>query len=247
MEQGFWGAVIGAALGSLIVGSLNIFLQRDSQKHALTMQQNQWNKESEWRRDDQRHAMGLQVHAQANARTDQQNEWNRQREDREQQREYDRQLEHDRAQVEAMRALELSVSSFSRAARVLYEAKQERFALVEAGETLPEVDAELQVYVNQFNDLRYVALGWIAKIDNEKLRRRAVHLYALDESMALSNPVVWGPGRKTFGGQNPQVTWQEQLLRIIGKIFRGESIESEFVEEHQHSPDPRRSAHPVKD
>jgi hypothetical protein len=250
MEQGFWGAVIGAALGSLIVGSLNIFLQRDSQKHALTMQQNLWNKESEWRRDDQRHAMGLQVHAQANARTDQQNEWNRQREDREEQREYDRQLEYERAQVEAMRALELSLSSFSRAARVLFEAKQERHALVTAGETLPKVDPELEVYVTQFNDLRYVALGWIAKIDNAKLRRRAVHLYELDESMALSDPVVWGLGRKTFGGKDPiilQVTWQEQLLRIVGKIYRQEPIEGEFVEEHLHSPDPRRSAEPVID
>jgi hypothetical protein len=34
MEQGFWGAVVGAVLVSLIIGALNLYLQRDSQKHA---------------------------------------------------------------------------------------------------------------------------------------------------------------------------------------------------------------------
>jgi hypothetical protein len=247
MEQGFWGAVVGAVLGSLIIGALNLYLQRDSQKHATRLQQDQWNKEAEWRRDDQRHVMGLQVHAQANARTDQQNEWTRQREDREEQREFDRQRDYQRAQLEATRALEISLTSFSRAARVLFEAKQERFALVESGEAPPKLDPELQVYVSQFNDLRYVALGSISKIDNEKLRRRAVHLYALDESMALSDPQLWRSSRETFGGHNPillQVTWQEQFLRIVGKIYRNASIEGEFVEEHQHFPDPRRSERP---
>jgi hypothetical protein len=203
MEQGFWGAVVGAVLGSLIVGALNLYLQRDSQKHATKLQRDQWNKEAEWRREDQRNAMGLQIHAQANARTDQRNEWDRQRKDREEEREFDRQVEYERAQVEAIRALEPSLLSFSRASRVLYEAKQERRALAKAGETLPKVDPELQVYV---------ALGWIAKIDDAKLRRRAVHLFELDESMALSDPAVWGLERNTFGGKDPiilQVTWQD--------------------------------------
>jgi hypothetical protein len=214
------------------------------------LQRDQWNKEAEWRREDQRNAMGLQIHAQGNARTDQRNEWDRQRKDREEEREFDRQVEYERAQVEAIRALEPSLLSFSRAARVLYEAKQERHALAKAGETLPKVDPELQVYVTQFNDLRYVALGWIAKIDDAKLRRRAVHLFELDESMALSDPAVWGPERNTFGGKDPiilQITWQDQFIRMIGKIYRQEPIEGEFVEEHLHSPDPRRSAHPVVD
>ena len=247
MEQGFWGAVVGAVLGSLIIGALTLYLQRDSQRHATDLQRDQWNKEAEWRRDDQRNEMGLQIHAQANARTDQQNEWDRHRKDREEQREFDRQREYERAQLEAIRALELSLPSFSQAARVLFEAKQERHALVKAGETLPKVDPELQVHVTQFNDLRYVVLGSISKIDNEKLRRRAAHLYALDESMALSDPQLWGPGRETFGGHDPilmQVTWQEQFLRIVGKIYRNASIEGEFVEEHQHLPDPRRSERP---
>jgi len=73
---------------------------------------------------------------------------------------------------------------------VLFEAKQERFALVKSGETPPKIDPELQVYVSQFNDLRYVALGSISKIDNEKLRRRAAHLYGLDESMAIPEGTV---------------------------------------------------------
>jgi hypothetical protein len=120
--------------------------------------------------------------------------------------------------------------------------------MVHAGETPPEVDAdELHTYVTQFNDLRYVALGNISKIDNEKLRRRAAHLYALDESMALSDPKLRGPGDERFGGHDPillQVTWQEQFLRIVGKIYRNASIEGEFVEEHQHFPDPRSSERP---
>jgi hypothetical protein len=131
---------------------------------------------------------------------------------------------------------------------VLYEAKQERYAMVSAGETLPEVDPELLVYVTQFNDLRYVAMGCITKIGNEKLRRRAAHLYSLDESMALSDADIWAAGKEIFGGHDPifvQVTWQEQLLRMTGKLYRDESIEDEFVEEHQHSPDLRRSASPV--
>jgi hypothetical protein len=130
---------------------------------------------------------------------------------------------------------------------VLFEAKQERFALVKSGEPPPKTDAELQVFVNQFNNLRYVALGSISKIDNEKLRRRAAHLYALDESMALSDQQLWGPGRETFGGHDPillRVTWQEQFLRIVGKIYRNASIEGEFVEEHQHLPDLRRLERP---
>jgi hypothetical protein len=138
--------------------------------------------------------------------------------------------------------------SFSRAARVVFDAKQKRHAMVHAGETPPEVDAdELHTYVTQFNDLRYVALGNISKIDNEKLRRRAAHLYALDESMALSDPKLRGPGDERFGGHDPillQVTWQEQFLRIVGKIYRNASIEGEFVEEHQHFPDPRSSERP---
>src|SRR5215217_8713755 len=103
MEQGFWGAVVGAVLGSLIIGALNSYIQRDSQKHATKLQRDQWNKEAEWRREDQRAAMGLQVHAQANARTDQENEWTRQRVDREEQREFDRQRDYQRAQLEAIR------------------------------------------------------------------------------------------------------------------------------------------------
>lgn len=250
MEQGLWGAVIAALITSVILGGIDVLLQHRNQKHAIKMQQDQWDKEAAWRREDERNAMGLQIHAQAAARTDQKNEWARQREDRNEQREFDRQREYDRDQVEAMRALEIGLVSFSRAARSLFEAKQDRYKLEKAGKALPVVDEELQSAINQFNDLRYVVLGWVAKIDNEKLRRRAVHLYELDEAMAFSEPFVWHPDGKSFGGYDPimlQVTWQEQMIRILGRLYRKSSIDHEFVEEHPHAPDPRRSAAPVID
>ena len=81
MEEGLLGAVIAAIITSLVLAVLNMYLQRDGQKHAAKLQQGQWDKEAEWRREDQRIAMGLQVHAQDAARTDQRNEWERQRTD----------------------------------------------------------------------------------------------------------------------------------------------------------------------
>jgi hypothetical protein len=139
----------------------------------------------------------------------------------------------------------LVLPSFSRAARALYEARQERYAAAQSGEELSKGRPDLDEYVAQFNDLRYVAMSSITKIGNEKLRRRAGHLYQLDESMALSDPVVWRSGQRVFGGYDPvllQVNWQEQLLSMSGRLYRGESIEGDFVEENMHSPDPRRSS-----
>jgi hypothetical protein len=238
---GFLGAFIGGAAASLI----SWFLIDKQHRHAKELQDRQFTQSERDHELEQRHTRGNLIAEWENARIDRKAEWDQQREEREQQRELDRQREYERAQLEAIRQLELVLPSFSRAARTLYEARQERYAAAQSGRELPEWQPDLEEYVAQFNDLRYVAMGSITKIGNEKLRRRAGHLYQLDESMALSDPFVWTPGRETFGGHDPvvlQVNWQEQLLSMSGRLYRGESIEGEFVEESMHSPDPRRSA-----
>src|SRR5215212_3896077 len=140
-------AFLGAFVGGVAAGLVNWFLIDKQHRNAKELQDRQFTQSERARELEQRYARGNQIA-----------EWDRQRQERDNQREFDRQREYERAQLEAIRALELSLPSFSRAARVLFEAKQERDVLVKAGNAPPEIDPELQAYVTQFNDLRYVAL-----------------------------------------------------------------------------------------
>jgi hypothetical protein len=206
--------LLAAVLGGAISGVASFFAVREQGKHSLTEQKKQWEHEQKRLQE---------------------------------QREIDRDREYEQRQREAIRELELVIPSFSRAARALYEARQERYAAAKEGKKIPAGRPDLETFVAQFNDLRYVAMACITKVGDAKLRRRAGHLYQLDESMALSDPVVWELPRETYGGHEPilvQVNWQEQLLSMSGRVYRGESIDDFFVEEHMHNPDLRRSAAP---
>jgi hypothetical protein len=212
MEEGLLGAVIAAVVTSVVLGGLNVYLQRKEHRHATKLQQDQWAKESEWRREDQQNTKGLQIHAQDAARTDQRNQWERARADRQEQwqheretqqlqREQDKQVEREAIQRETMRELEIAMPSFSGAARAMYEWGQVRYAATQAGEDIPEPPESFASEVEQFNKLRYSVMGCIARTGNEKLRRRALHLFNLNEAMGVGDPAVWAMRpRETFGG-----------------------------------------------
>jgi hypothetical protein len=54
ISQEFLGAVIGAALGSLVAGYWNLRVQRDQQAHSLKLQQAQWDREDSVREAEKR-------------------------------------------------------------------------------------------------------------------------------------------------------------------------------------------------
>src|SRR5215218_2973398 len=107
-------AFLGAFVGGVAAGLVNWILIDKQHRHAKELQDRQFAQSERARELEQGYARGNQIA-----------EWDRQRQEREQQREFDRQQEYDRAQLEAIRALEIGLTSFSRAARVLFEAKQE--------------------------------------------------------------------------------------------------------------------------
>jgi hypothetical protein len=49
ISQDFLGAVLGAAIGSLVAGYWNLRVQRDQQAHSLKMQKEQWEREDQLR------------------------------------------------------------------------------------------------------------------------------------------------------------------------------------------------------
>lgn len=222
MEEGFLGAVIGAILGSLIIGFINLWQQRRDHAHAAKMQQAQWDKESEWRRQDERNARELQIHAQDAARTDQRNEWDRQREDRREQ------FEH-----ASLVAVQDAVTRFSDASRWIHLERRSRYnffsrtdrAEGEEYESSYPGFAEHQVV---FNSLRFNILPIISRVSNEKVRKAALDLYGLDLDMVLLDPRTWQG--EIYRGDDP-VEIQErrlpQFIRMVGKLLRNESIDDE--------------------
>lgn len=250
--QGFFGAVLGAALGSAIVGVANWFLQNKVHQQALELQENQRKqdqsaREAQW--EQERIARETQWHWEArmrhddwtNAQADRKAEWDRQRQDRLEQLEEDRRLEREREQREALREPQLLAPRFSQAARAMFEHEQERYRAQQEGKEpealTPDNRLRLEAFVEQFNDLRYTVIAAITRIDSEKIRQIAGNLYVLEEDMALSMPESWAESNVLYGGRSPiqlQVDWQRQLLRMAGKLLRGDSVEDETIEDNVH-------------
>jgi hypothetical protein len=222
MEEGFLGAVIGASLGSLIIGLINLWQQRRDHAHAAKMQQAQWNKESEWRRQGERNALGLQIHAHDAARADQRNEWDRQREDQ--------RLQFEHASLVAVQDV---ITRFSDASRWIHLEKRSRHNFAsrtnrDEGEEYESSYPGIAEHQVTFNSLRFNILPIISRVRNERVREAALDLCWLDLDMVLLHPTTW-QGR-IYGGDDP-VEIQErrlpQFIRMAGKLLRDESIENE--------------------
>jgi hypothetical protein len=227
VEEGFLGAVIGAILGSVIIGLINLWQQRRDHDHAAKMQQAQWNKESEWRRQDERNARALQILAQEATRTDQGNEWDRQREDRRQQ------FEH-----ESLVAVQDAITRFSDACRWLHLEQRSRHNFAsrtdkKEGEEYEGSYSNIAEHQLTFNSLRFNILPIISRVSNEKVRNAAVDLYWLAVRMVLLEPPTWQG--EIYGGDDP-VLIQDHLLpkfiRTAGKLLRNESIDEEIFPEN---------------
>ena len=166
-------APIAAVITSLALAVLNVYLQRQGQRHAAKLQQDQWDKEAEWRREDQRNAQGLQVRAQDAARTDQRNEWERQRADRQEQFE-----------KESLVAVQDAITRFSDASRWLHLDKRGRYNFARRRDK--EEGEEYEPYPNfaehslEFNRMRFGILPIISRVRNEKVRAAAQDLYYLE-------------------------------------------------------------------
>lgn len=230
-----WQGFLGAVLGGFVVGGFNLWLQNRQHQHALDLQEAQWTHEDEVRKKEWRNARGERIAEWDNARTDQQREWDRQREDVVEQRAEDRQSALEQREAEALRELQVILPRFSRAARYMWEDTIGRANAERRGEEF-ERAPDLDMYVKEFNALRYDVLTVVSRIGNEKIRQAAGILYVLDEDMALASAVSWQvPG--FYGGVTPtfiQVDRQRQLIRMAGKVLRGESIDDEIVEEIVH-------------
>lgn len=198
---------LGAAVvGGLITGGASLFALRIQHQHALTQQQGQWDHEQQALKE---------------------------------QREADRRQEFERAQREALHELEVLMPSFSQDARAIYEAKQAQRLARSEGKDPPDIAAEIDTHVRQFNNRRYAVIGCVSRIANDKLRRRAGHLYQLNEAMGVGSAEFWRPDvrGKAFGGHDPilvQTDWQEQMLSMLGRLYRGESIDADVVEDNVH-------------
>lgn len=222
VDSSFWGAVLGAGIGSLVIGAINIWLQRQEHAHARQVQQRQWTQESEWRQEAQRDARALQVHALDAARADQRNEWDRQREDRQQQ------FEH-----ESLVAVQDAVTRFSDVSRWIHLDKRSRLNFAERnereeGEEYVSEYPNLTEYGAVFNGLRFSMLTIISRVGDERIRTAAFDLYALALDMVLWSPETWRGN--VYGGEDP-VSIQErrlpQFIRMVGKLLRNESIDDE--------------------
>ena len=238
---GFFGVVLGAAIGSAIVSFANWRLQDKQHKQARELQEKQWEqdravREAQWhwearaRHDDW-------VNAQANRKA----EWDRQREDRFEQREDDRKFEREREQRDALRELQVIMPLFSRASRAMFENLQAHYRAQREGKEPEPLTAEerlrMEAYVEQFNNLRYSVIAGISRIEAEKIRKAAANFSVMDEDMALSMPESWTESSALYRGRSPiplQVDWQRQRLRMAGKVLRGDGIHDEEVEDKVH-------------
>lgn len=222
MDSSFWGAVLGAGIGSLVIGAISIWLQRKEHKHSRTMQQEQWNKESEWRSQAQRDARALQIHAQDAARIDQRNEWDRQREDR--------RLQFER---ESLIAVQDAITRFSDASRWIHLDKRSRLNFAEredreeGGEYVSDYP-NLAEYQLVFNGMRFNLLTTISRVRDEGIRNAALDLYSMGLDMVLLSPMTWRGN--IYGGDDPVLIQERRLpqfIRMVGKLLRGESIDDE--------------------
>lgn len=217
MEQGFWGAVIGATLGSIIVGGINVILQRGQHKHALDMQQKQWDQESDWRKEDRRDETGRQIAAWDNARTDQKNE-----------------REH-----ALLIQLQTDLARFSRASRVLYENNLAADLFhrdpANAGRAFTP-DPRDMPFEEEFNAMRVPMLATISRVRDDTLREAAYIVHQLDVAMAVSSIDTWRD-RDFWGGADPilqQVERQEQVMGMAGRLIRGERVNADELMPMEH-------------